>query len=168
MGYRSQVAYFIKFYKEDEPEKAHADFVRFHAWLKQHKVPRDAETHAEMKDGSFYSLETELNALSKNKEGEYAWALHIIASESCITFTADDVKWYDSYPEVQWHMQLLQEVANYDTGNYTYFRVGEDYTDVEHNYHITTYHDIFDRLDVSRQIEVNFPSPDPETEDSHE
>jgi hypothetical protein len=51
----------------------------------------------------------------------------------CINFHASDVKWYDSYPDVRMHHNLLDWVAEHysDYAGYKFMRVGEEMGDTD-------------------------------------
>ena len=96
MGYRSDVAYVIKF--------------------------NDIETR-----DNFITL-----MLAKNdpiltqaiKECEYGYT-----DDPIITFKETDLKWYDSFEDVQSHQQLMQdavEIFKHKGGRYRFISVGED------------------------------------------
>lgn len=127
MGYRSDVAYTIRFEHEDDTVAKH----------------------------SFYTFLAE----AKSKE-EYTIALddkdiHIDEVRHRLDFKADDVKWYESYPDVDSHTKLLelardwvQDEANPSIG-YMFIRVGEETTDIETEFG-GAYE--WDWIQVSRQI----------------
>ena len=148
MGYRSDVAYVVKFYSrdDDEPEKAFADFVHFTDWVKNHHT-------TEVQDGErklIHTYNDENNNLAIHKQ------------DLMLSFFANSVKWYESYVDVQWHELLLQKVTTYATGNYRFVRIGEEYGDVVVTQHDPTYFEMYDYVDVCRSLEF---SPPHETED---
>ena len=149
MGYRSDVAYVVQFYHEFEPEKAFADYLNFVNWVKnEHEVtdPTDNTTH---------NYDNEL------KTG--GWAFNIHPKDLMLSFEAEGVKWYETYKDVQWHEQLLDKVHRYDTGNYRFVRIGEEYEDVEVKDHSPTVFEMWEHVDVHRSI---YFSPPHETEDN--
>ena len=115
MGYRSEVNYVVKFSSKDEPEKAYAQFIKFYNWVKRHTV--------NTKQGSA--------DYSGQKVLTNAWHLYWNVDEQVLCFEASDVKWYDSYSDVQWHQQLLKEVQKYSCATYRFVRLGEDPSDIE-------------------------------------
>ena len=70
-----------------------------------------------------------------------------------VTFHIRDVKWYDSYPDVQAFMQMLNELGDGDLGNYgvEFVRMGEDYDDIDRQ----EWGDTSYRVDVRRELEFN-------------
>ena len=48
-----------------------------------------------------------------------------------LEFNMEDVKWYDSYPEVDRFMHMLAEIGDIEGLNYEFMRVGEDADDIE-------------------------------------
>ena len=144
MGYRSDVAYVIRFVSKDdtEPEKAFADFVHFTNWVKdEHK------TMAEAGDT------TVIHTYEKEDEN-----LKIHKQSLMLSFCAEDVKWYESYVDVQWHEQLLDKATTYETGNYRFVRIGEEIEDIEIKQHDPTYFEMYEYVDVVRSIEFSPPS----------
>ena len=103
MGYRSQVAYVIAF----EDKTTLNEFIS----LVMLKGGREAEAlkecQIEVSEGAF----------------------------SCyrINFYQDDVKWYDSYPEVEAHTWLYQYAVERFEGKcaYRFLRIGEEQADIE-------------------------------------
>lgn len=109
--------------------------------------------------------------LVKHKEDkEMAEALDECACEDkkrpLITFKCGDVKWYDSYPDVQGHTRLMNYATEVfeDTAGWRFVRVGEENNDVEINEDGCTeirvgdhWIELYEILDVPRpQIEANF------------
>ena len=127
MGYRSDVAYTIRFNHEDDTVVEH----------------------------SFYTFLAE----AKSKP-EYALALddkdlEIDEVRCRINFSANDVKWYEGYPDVDSHTRLLElakdwvdNEANPSIG-YMFMRVGEEPADIEH---LNGGAYDWDWMQVSRQI----------------
>lgn len=124
MGYRSDVAYVIKF---DSIEKRD-NFV----------------TLMKMKNDKHLS-----EAIEETK--------HDYKKDPIITFTADSVKWYDSFPDVDAHHQLMDNAAHLFEGEYRFVRVGENYDDVEVDEHATI-HDLWEYVDPVRSIQTLFPA----------
>ena len=148
MGYRSDVAYVVKFYSrdDDEPEKAFADYVHFTDWVKNHHTTEAQEGEGKMTHA--YNDEDKNLTLHKH--------------DQMLSFSVESVKWYESYVDVQWHEQLLDKVRTYDTGNYRFVRIGEEYEDIEIKQHDPTYFEMYEYVDVSRSLEFHPPH---ETED---
>jgi len=113
MGYRSDVAYTIRFVSDDDTKN------------KQ----------------SFYTFlaEAKSNAATSPCFGDDHWAdVEIDETRLRINFAADNVKWYPSYPSVACHealIDLADEWANDESNNseiaYRFVRVGEEVEDVE-------------------------------------
>ena len=114
MGYRSDVAYTIRFVS-DHDEKNRQSFYTFLAEAKAR-----AATAACFGDG-VRMMDVEIDETRLR-----------------INFAADDVKWYPSYPDVACHealIDLADEWANDESNNseiaYRFVRVGEEVEDVE-------------------------------------
>ncbi len=124
MGYRSDVAYVIKF---DSIE--HRD--NFVTLMKMKNEQHITQALDEVK--------------------------HDYKKDPIITFTADSVKWYDSYPDVDAHHQLMDNAAALFEGEYRFVRVGENHDDVEVDEHTTMY-DLWEYVDPVRSIQTLFPA----------
>ena len=155
MGYRSQVGYVIQFQQpfyghSDKPE--HSDQLEreldkeyaknlFYTFLAETKA-RTQTAQAwedEVKDGKY---------LNSGKQIEYGGALEVDYEMQIIKFRAEDVKWYDSYPDVDCHNAMIDLAEEYIAGDdinettntrnngdymsYTFVRIGENADDVEH------------------------------------
>lgn len=98
MGYRSEVAYVIRFRDEEKRKE----------FLALMKVRGD-------------SLWEALKECGLDKH------------EPNINFYACDVKWYESYPDVKWHHDLLEWIdANYaEHAGWRFLRVGEEMGDTD-------------------------------------
>ena len=144
MGYRSDVAYIVKFYHNDQPEKAFADYTAFQDWVKnKHTVAYNNNDQ-----DIVHTYEEEANLIR--------WS----SKESLMTFQVDDVKWYESFGDVRWHNELLEECKKYPTANSRFVRLGEDYGDVEVEEHAETYFELWELLDVRRSYALNIPDDD--------
>lgn len=79
----------------------------------------------------------QFNDKIKNKEerfiqtGRYSLGEVNRASSGNYKITWEDVKWYDSYPEVKNLLSALDELEVADIP-YSYIRIGEDVDDIEH------------------------------------
>jgi len=112
MGYRSDVAYTIRF-TSDHDEKNKQSFFTFLA-------------------------EAKSKAATAACFGEQEWAeFQIDEARFRINFAADYVKWYESYPDVACHEALISlakewadESDNPEIG-YRFVRIGEDADDIE-------------------------------------
>jgi len=87
-----------------------------------------AEADAPTLVDNYHALKTVMNTTFK--EVMNSWSEHIVFDDdhSLIDFAIDDVKWYESYPDVSAFMQMIHEVE--DLG-YEFVRVGEDNGDIE-------------------------------------
>lgn len=113
MGYRSDVAYTIRFVHEDDTNN------------KQ----------------SFYTFlaEAKANAATAACFGEQGWAeFQIDEANFRINFFAEGVKWYESYADVQCHEALLSLANEWDEDEdnhahiaYQFVRIGEESDDIE-------------------------------------
>ena len=113
MGYRSDVAYTIRFVHEDDTNN------------KQ----------------SFYTFlaEAKANAATAACFHELGWAeFEIDEARYRINFSCDDVKWYENYPDVACHEALIslarewdEDTDNHACVGYVFVRIGEDNSDVE-------------------------------------
>jgi len=93
MGYRSDVAYVVKF-KSFQDRDAYVAL----------QLAKNEEV---MKEAIF--------------ECEYEYQ-----SEPLLTFEAEDVKWYDSYPDVQAHTSIYKDAHKLFGASYRFYAVGED------------------------------------------
>lgn len=113
MGYRSDVAYTIRFVHEDDTNN------------KQ----------------SFYTFlaEAKANAATALCFSEHGWAeFQIDEANFRINFFAEGVKWYESYADVQCHEALLSLANEWDEDEdnhahiaYQFVRIGEESDDIE-------------------------------------
>jgi hypothetical protein len=143
MGYRSEVNYVVKFSSKDEPEKAYAQFIKFYNWVKRHTVT------------------------TKESSADYAgqkvltggWNLYWNVDEQTLCFEANDVKWYDSYADVQWHEQLLEQSKQYSCATHRFVRVGEEHDDivVETHQGDDSWDDCYETIYPETRIVSNFP-----------
>jgi hypothetical protein len=147
MGYRSDVCYVVKFFSNDQPEKAFADYLAFQDWVKnKHTLSKEMPDRSTPKD-----VMTTVQHSYKDENGHIRWS-----REDCVmTFETDDVKWYDGYIDVEWHKALLEKVKKYETGNYRSVRIGEDYSDTEVDEYAETYFEMWDLIEVHRSYTVN-------------
>ena len=124
MGYRSDVAYTIRF----DTEEAYRLFI----------------LEAKAKDlGGCFSNDDSFWDEAECDDGRWR-----------IDFRAEDVKWYESYPDVQKHEELLQLAKEWVGGDnphigWSFVRVGEDNNDVTEEYGGTA---SWDWLHVRREI----------------
>ena len=113
MGYRSDVAYTIRFVHEDDTNNKQS----FYTFLAEAKV----------------------NAATAACFIEHGWAEFQIDEDNFrINFFAEGVKWYESYPDVQCHEALLSLASEWDEDEdnhahiaYQFVRIGEESDDIE-------------------------------------
>ena len=114
MGYRSDVAYTIRF----------------------------VDDHDTNNEQSFYTFLAEAKS---NPQCQIALSeVEVSADKQMFFFTATDVKWYESYPDVMSHMALVHlaeewaEQARQQTLHckigVAFVRIGEDSTDIEERF----------------------------------
>lgn len=69
-----------------------------------------------------------------------------------LEFKIGGVKWYESYPDVDRFMAMLDKIGEIEGLNYEFMRVGEDTEDIEHK-SAGEYSEYF--LSVTRSIRVD-------------
>ena len=113
MGYRSDVAYTIRF-NSDHDEKNKQSFYTFLAEAKSKAATAPCFVGREWLD------------------------LEIDEARHRINFACDDVKWYESYEDVKCHEALIELAAEWanDEDNhseiaYSFVRIGEETDDIE-------------------------------------
>lgn len=114
MGYRSDVAYTIRFVHEDDTNNKQS----FYTFLAEAKV--NAAT-----------------ALCFTTPNAPSWVFEVDEENYQINFYADNVKWYDSFSDVQAHEALLSLANEWDEDEdnhahigYSFVRVGEENDDI--------------------------------------
>jgi hypothetical protein len=114
MGYRSDVAYTIRFTTDDT--RAKQSFYTFLAEAKSNAA----------------------TALCFTTPNVPSWVFEVDEENYQINFYADSVKWYDSFSEVQCHealINLANEWVNDEDNKsgiaYKFVRIGEDAEDIE-------------------------------------
>tara|TARA_R110002126_G_scaffold15970_3_gene64620 strand:+ start:572 stop:976 length:405 start_codon:yes stop_codon:yes gene_type:complete len=133
MGYRSQVAYTVRFTHDDDTNNKQS----FYTFLAEIKVN---EVTAAIID-----------------------ALEIDEAAYSINFYRDSTKWYPSFPDVQAHEKVLEIVDQWcnDDGNhsgiwYVFARVGEELEDNEYRENGGTGHVDYNAVNISRSIVVDW------------
>lgn len=128
MGYRSTIAYKIKFNKKED----------FWGFIAESKL--DPET-----------------SLCWSKEGWSGDEFEVDENNWEIRFLAEDVKWYDDYPEVKAHESLWDKASDRDDEGVevegAYCRVGEESDDNEEKFFGD---DPYDFVRISRQVVVDW------------
>lgn len=105
MGYRSEVAYVIKF-DDKQTRDAYVTLMLAHDNPEVRKAIEECDYDDE--------------------------------HDPVITFRQDDVKWYESYPDVQAHTFVYQNARELDMGSYRFVALGED---GQEDFHEDTLHD---------------------------
>lgn len=99
-------------------------------------------------------LKTLMKTTFGHLTGEGAWlanGFEFDDKRDCLIFTAEDIKWYESYPEVDAFHTFLNDVT--ELGYCTEFiRIGEETDDIQQDFTGTN---IEYRLSVSRSIEID-------------
>jgi hypothetical protein len=99
----------------------------------------------------YHALKTVMNTTFKEVMDSWSELLVFDDDHTLIDFAIDDVKWYESYPDVAAFMAMLDEVQ--DLGyEYEFIRVGEDNGDIES--HESNNHNGY--LSVCTTINCNF------------
>jgi hypothetical protein len=98
MGYRSEVAYVIKF----------KDIAQRDAFVTLMLAQNDPIVTEAINDTT-----------------------HEQTDDPVITFRAGDVKWYDSFPDVQVHHQMMRDATEWYEAEWRFVRIGEDSNDIE-------------------------------------
>lgn len=155
MGYRSEVAYIVSFENAQQPEVAHKNYLMFQAWVKGHSVPiTEDQSFAsgikQIETGEFHTYEE----MFKDQTEQYFFRWY--PEQSMIAFYNHWTKWYESFPEVQWHMFLLDKVTEFG-GAARFIRIGEDYEDVEVKEYGDASVSMYGQLDVVRHISLSLP-----------
>jgi hypothetical protein len=115
MGYRSDVAYTIRFVHEDDTNNKQS----FYTFL--------AEAKAKAATAACFN--------------ELGWAeFEIDEARYRINFSCEDVKWYESFPDVQCHEALLSLANEWDEDEdnnsgiaFQFVRIGEETDDIQDN-----------------------------------
>jgi hypothetical protein len=160
MGYRSDVCYVVKFFSEDQPEKAFADYLAFQDWVKnKHTLSK------EMPDPSTPKNVVKTIKHDYSHEVMNASFFRWSKSETVLVFEAEGIKWYPDYIDIQWHLALLEKVREYETGNFRILRIGEEYNDVEIDECENTFFEMWALIDVNRSYSMSIPNDDFDKED---
>ena len=70
-------------------------------------------------------------------------------------FYANDVKWYDGYPDVKSHHDLMNEaVEMFDDAGFMFYRIGEEMDDIDVQSE-GDYDELWDYLSVHRSIDID-------------
>jgi hypothetical protein len=89
-----------------------------------------AKENADTFVGNYHALVTLMNTTFKETLDMWDGYVTFDDTHNLIDFAIDDVKWYDSYPDVTAFMQMLTDVQ--DLGyEYEFVRVGEESKDIE-------------------------------------
>lgn len=154
MGYRSDVALIIHFASVNEPEKAHADYIRFQHWVK-HDLVVEVEDHSTPHTGvvkpftyqDYVDLWLGSNSTMSDQE-RMGWA----PQDHQFIFNLFDVKWYPSYPETKVIEAMMNKAQEFSTCAYRYVCIGEETDDLTVSNHEGP--EYSDENHVSWQLEV--------------
>ena len=97
-------------------------------------------------------LKTLMNTTFKEAYGAWDSQCEWHDHKRALEFKIEGVKWYDSYPDVQNFMRMLEIVGDMDGLNCEFLRVGEDNDDIEQ---MNNGNDLLYALSVTRTIEVD-------------
>jgi len=133
MGYRSDVAYTIRFVHEDDTNNKQSFYV--------------------------FLAEAKANAATAPCFGEQGWAeFQIDEADFRINFACNYVKWYETYADVQCHEALINlanewvnDEDNHSDIAYMFVRIGEESDDIEERFGGENYQ--FDWVQIRRTIE---------------
>jgi len=120
MGYRSEVAYVIKF----------GDKEKLDTFVGVQLVKKDEVVKEALK---------ELKQIETTGEEQYLY------------FYANDVKWYDDYPDVQVHHKFMEDaVEMFDDSSWVFLRCGEQADDIQEEADGEDGWDLCDFITISR------------------
>ena len=97
-------------------------------------------------------LKTLMNTTFKEAYTEFESSAKWHGHKRALEFKMEDVKWYDSYPDVRSFMNMLDKVGELEGFNYEFVRVGEETDDIEQT---QRGEDLRYALSVTRSIEVD-------------
>jgi hypothetical protein len=97
-------------------------------------------------------LKTLMNTTFKEAYTEFESNAEWHDGKRVLEFKVGYVKWYDSYPDVQNFMRMLEIVGDMDGLNYEFVRVGEETNDIDQ---MQNGEDLRYALSVTRSIEVD-------------
>lgn len=123
MGYRSEVAYVIKF-DDKQTRDAYVTLMLAHS----NPDVRDAIQECD------YDNER----------------------DPIITFRQDDVKWYESYEDVQAHTFIYQNARELEMGSYRFLAVGEDGKEDFEEDTLHDGHDLYNYIYAEHHLRTNF------------
>lgn len=98
------------------------------------------------------ALKVLMNTTFKKTYTEFETSAEWHDHKHVLEFKIDDVKWYESYLDVQDFMHMLREIEDLEGYNYEFMRVGEDTEDIETRH---SGDDVDYVLRVNRSIEVD-------------
>jgi len=101
---------------------------------------------------SYDLLKTLMNTTFKEAYTAFDGCAEWHDGKRVLEFKMEDVKWYDSYPDVRNFMQMLDDIGDMSGLNYEFLRVGEESEDIE-----TTSEGSYPEyiLSVTRSIQVD-------------
>lgn len=122
MGYRSDVAYVIKFHTIEDRD----NFVTL-MLAKNDPVTTQALDECE----------------------------HRYKDDPLISFSTDDVKWYESFSDVKMHHSLMEQAQELYNAGWRFVRIGEDTGDIEQEEHGEM--DLWEYMEARSYINANLP-----------
>lgn len=112
----------------------------------------DTDTKHEDKE-PYEALKTLMNTAFKDVADTFHSDMYWVDSNCCLKFDIQDVKWYESYPDVQAFNRMMDFFRDEEHGYCTEFiRIGEDTDDVEA---YETGHNVNGWMHVRREIECD-------------
>lgn len=95
------------------------------------------DTQLRLEDRENYAvLKTLMNTTFKDVLDEWGEDVEWIDGNHCLKFEIEDVKWYESYPQVQRFSEMVQFFKNSSPKYCVEFvRIGENHDDVEEEHH---------------------------------
>ena len=154
MGYRSDVALIIHFASVNEPEKAHADYIKFQHWVK-HDLVVEVEDHSTPHTGvvkpfryqDYVDLWGDFNTRATDGEN-MGWS----PQDHKFMFNLYDVKWYPSFSDTKIIEAMMWKAQEFPTCSYRFVCIGEETDDLTVSDHEGT--EYSDEHPVSWQLEV--------------
>lgn len=76
--------------------------------------------------------------------------------DAIITFKAEDVKWYSSFPDVQAHTFIYENAHELEMGSYRFLSVGEDGAEQDDHVALHDGHEMWDYMHTSHTLHTEF------------
>jgi hypothetical protein len=80
---------------------------------------------------------------------------HDQTDDPIITFRAGDVKWYDTYPDVKVHHQMMRDATELYEAEWRFVRIGENNNDIEIQEEGNDY-ELWEYVDAVSSISTSF------------